>query len=47
MGRNSTIVDPILSIFELFQDFMHLVICKFHEDPTKNEEATLFTNIFP
>ena len=23
---------------------MHvIIICKFHEDPTKNEEATLFT----
>ena len=33
-----------LTYFELVQDFMHvIVICKFHSDPTKNEEATLIT----
>ena len=45
-GRNSAIVGPIWYIFELFRDVMHvIVICKFHEDQTKNKEATLFTVI--
>ena len=46
-GCNSAIVGPIWPIFELVRDLRHvIVICKFYEDPTKTEEATLFTIIF-
>ena len=35
--------DPIWPIFKLVWDFIHVInIYKFHEDPTKNNEATLF-----
>ena len=48
-GPNSKINhDPILPVFELVQDFIHIhLICKFQEHPIETEGAMVMTNIFP
>ena len=50
-GRNSAIAGPIWPIFELVRDFMHvIIICKFHEDPTKMKKlrcSQAFSNSKP
>ena len=49
-AANSAVLGPIWPIFELVRDVMDvLVICKYEEDPIKNEGArvviTLYSNL--
>ena len=47
MAANSAVHGPIWSNFELFQDFMVVLLtCKNEEDPIKNRGARVFTTLY-